>query len=113
LKINLIDFVFFPRSLQESGQFINQFPNENSLVCKDLLAAVCQNATLHENGKEDDLLKRGPEWLPVTFNLNFELSLFLRHYLKRKARYTYGCVMLVCIAGVKRGRPGSESFCLP
>lgn len=74
------------RSLQESGQFINQFPNENSLVCKDLLAAVCQNATLPGNGKEDDLLKRGPEWLPVTFNLNFELPLFLHHYLKRKER---------------------------
>jgi len=91
-KVVLIGFEnkfdwFFLRSLQESGQFINQFPNENSLVCKDLLAAVCQSATLRENGKEDDLLRRGPEWLPVTFNLNFELPLFLHHYLKRKSRY--------------------------
>lgn len=104
----MIYFVFFPRSLQESGQFINQFPNENSLVCKDLLAAVCQNATQHENGKEDDLLRRGPEWLPVTFNLNFELPLFLHHYLKRKERYMYGCVVLAYIADVKQGRRGSE-----
>ncbi|KAL9984252.1 hypothetical protein ACROYT_G006525 [Oculina patagonica] len=74
------------RSLQESGKFINQFPNENSLVCKDLLAAVCQNANLSETGKEDDLLRRGPEWLPVTFNLNLELPVFLDHYLKRKER---------------------------
>lgn len=74
------------RSLQDYGKFINQFPNENSLVCKDLLAAVCQNATPYGDGKEDDLLVRGPEWLPVTFNLNLELPLFLDHYIKRKKR---------------------------
>ena len=75
------------RSLQESGRFINQFPNECSLTCKDLLASVCQNANPPESGKEDDLLRRGPEWLPVTFNLTFELPLFVDHYLKRKDRY--------------------------
>ena len=85
----MIEFFFFPRSLQESGKFVNQFPNENSLLCKDLLAAVCQNATPPETGKEDDLLRRGPEWLPVTFNLALELPLFLQHYLKRKERYDY------------------------
>ena len=75
--------IFF-RSLQESGKFINQFPNESCLTCKDHLAAVCQNGGSAENSKEEDLLRRGPEWLPVTFNLNLELPLFLDHYLKRK-----------------------------
>lgn len=102
----MIEFGFFPRSLQESGKFINQFPNENSLVCKDLLAAVCQNGPPLENGKEDDLLRRGPEWLPVTFNLNLELPLFLDHYLKRKERY--GCIVLSCVAGVQQGRQGGR-----
>ncbi|XP_068745174.1 tubulin--tyrosine ligase-like protein 12 [Montipora capricornis] len=72
------------RSLEESGKFINQFPNESCLTCKDHLAAVCQNGGSAENSKEEDLLRRGPEWLPVTFNLNLELPLFLDHYLKRK-----------------------------
>lgn len=87
----IVKFFFFSRSLQESGKFINQFPNENSLLVKDLLAAVCQNAHPPESNKEDDLLRRGPEWLPVTFNLNLELPLFLNHYLKRKERYN--CVV--------------------
>lgn len=73
------------RSLQENGKFINQFPNESCLTCKDLLAAVCQNATPRDSSDED-LHRRGPEWLPVTFNLNFELPLFVDHYLKRKDR---------------------------
>ncbi|XP_074614441.1 tubulin--tyrosine ligase-like protein 12 isoform X2 [Acropora palmata] len=74
------------RSLQENGKFINQFPNESCLTCKDLLAAVCQSAAPSESNKGDDLLRRGPEWLPVTFNLNLELPLFVDHYLKRKNR---------------------------
>ena len=79
-------FTFFLRSLQENGKFINQFPNENCLTCKDLLAVVCQGATSPEADTEDDLLRRGPEWLPVTFNLTLELPLFVDHYLKRKKR---------------------------
>ncbi|XP_015779329.1 PREDICTED: tubulin--tyrosine ligase-like protein 12 [Acropora digitifera] len=74
------------RSLQENGKFINQFPNESCLTCKDLLAAVCQSAAPSESNKGDDLLRRGPEWLPVTFNLNLELPLFVDHYVKRKNR---------------------------
>ena len=54
-------YYFFLRSWQENGKFINQFPNENCLTCKDLLAAVCQEATPPEAGTEDDLLRRGPE----------------------------------------------------
>ncbi|XP_073238294.1 tubulin--tyrosine ligase-like protein 12 [Porites lutea] len=74
------------RSLQDSAKFINQFPNECTLTCKDLLASVCQNATALKSGQEEDLLRRGPEWLPVTFNLTLELPLFIDHYLKRKKR---------------------------
>ena len=79
-------FTFFLRSLQENGKFINQFPNENCLTCKDLLAALCQGATPPEADTGDDLLRRGPEWLPVTFNLTLELPLFVDHYLKRKKK---------------------------
>ena len=86
---NVIKCILLLRSLQESGKFVNQFPNENSLLCKDLLATVCQNVAPSEIGKEDELLRRGPEWLPVTFNLNLELPLFLDHYIKRKKRCVY------------------------
>ena len=54
---------------------------------------MCQNATPPETVKEDDLLRREPEWLPVTFNINLELPLFLQHYLKRKERYD--CILYV------------------
>ena len=59
---------------------------------------MCQNATPYGDGKEDDLLVRGPEWLPVTFNLNLELPLFLDHYIKRKRR----CVHIILLAGKYR-----------
>ena len=78
-------FLLFFRSLQESGKYINQFPSENVLTCKDLLARVCQLAMPSPDGGAD-LVTRGPRWLPVTFYLNGELPQFVQHYLKRKEK---------------------------
>lgn len=69
---------------------INQIPFDYLLNCKDQLAEVCQRSGIqHEEFKElenDELLCRGPYWLPVTFNLNTELPEFIQHYKRREKR---------------------------
>ena len=63
------------RSLQ-TDQFINQFSCENVLTCKDLLVTVAKR------GNGGDF----PSWLPLTFNLLYELPKFIRSYLEREEK---------------------------
>ena len=66
---------FFLRELNEKAPntLINQFPFENVITVKDLLAVVCRRI--------DDSSK----WLPITFNLNYELSKFIAYFKQREA----------------------------
>lgn len=50
---------------------INQFPFENVITVKDLLAITCR--------RSDDSYK----WLPITYNLNYELPKFVSYYQQR------------------------------
>ena len=59
----------------ERDQLVNQFPCENVITCKDLLAAVARRG--------GDV---APAWLPLTFNLLYELPKFVRSYLEKKER---------------------------
>ncbi|EDO49886.1 predicted protein [Nematostella vectensis] len=77
------------RSLGTSGQLVNQFPGEAVLTCKHLLAELCQrSAPTHESCAEerDELLCRGPYWLPVTYSINTELAQFVKHFRQREKR---------------------------
>lgn len=61
---------------------VNQFPFERVITVKDLLAVVCRRAG---DGKEDpDTLERNPKWLPVTYNLETEISKFVSYFQQRE-----------------------------
>lgn len=62
--------------------FVNQFPFENVLTIKDLLAAVSRRAAPEPTESDDDLETK-PKWLPTTFNLKTELVQFVSYYQKR------------------------------
>lgn len=72
----------------QAGKYINQFPCENVLTCKDLLAVTCRRGK--QEGASSSIEERGPtlapSWLPLTFNLLYELPLFVREYLERKEK---------------------------
>lgn len=51
---------------------INQFPFENVITVKDLLAIVCRRV--------DDSSK----WLPITYNLAYELPKFIGYFKQRE-----------------------------
>ena len=86
------------------GKFINQFACENMITCKDLLACVTcrrvnQSGAAPTSPDDDDERRRdqgaaaggggpnlAPSWLPLTFNLLYELPLFVRDYLEREER---------------------------
>lgn len=84
---------------QTPAKFVNQFPSENIICCKDLLLKVARRATLEPDLMEhsDDIIaevlnsaKPGwahrlhPKWLPIGFDLVNELPVFVRHYLERE-----------------------------
>ena len=83
------------------GKFINQFACENVLTCKDLLACVtCRrvnqlgaaSSTFDKEGSRGGEEGGGgptsaPSWLPLTFNLLYELPLFVHHYLERNEKW--------------------------
>lgn len=74
------------KELSESSpsKFVNQFPFENVLTIKDLLAIVCRRAADKHCDKET--LETCPEWLPTTFNLKTELLEFVSYYQRREAK---------------------------
>lgn len=71
-------------SQQTPNRFVNQFPFENVITIKDLLAVVCRR-TAHKYC-EEDTLETYPKWLPTTFNLKTELAEFVSYYQTRQAK---------------------------
>ncbi|KAG4081150.1 hypothetical protein HA402_014598 [Bradysia odoriphaga] len=66
------------------NRFINQFPFENVLTIKDLLAAVCRRVQVDQRASESqESLKTFPNWLPTTFNLKTELLEFVSYFQRR------------------------------
>jgi tubulin--tyrosine ligase-like protein 12 len=53
---------------------INQFPFENIVTVKDLLAIVSKR------------VKDSEKWLPTTYNLIYELPKFVSYYQQREAK---------------------------
>ena len=86
ILLNLLSFFFFFSSLPPNC-FINQFPGENVLTCKDLLATVSKNIA---DGNT-------PKWLPETYNLLYELPRFVHRYKTLKAKYAYMLVGVVMV----------------
>ncbi|XP_064397711.1 tubulin--tyrosine ligase-like protein 12 isoform X2 [Halichondria panicea] len=53
-------------------QYVNQFPCENMITCKDLMVLVAKRAG------------ETPPWLPLTFNLLYELPRFVKCFTEKK-----------------------------
>lgn len=64
--------------------FVNQFPFENVVTIKDLLAVVCRR--LNEKHHDPESLDTYPVWLPTTFNLKTEMKEFVSYYQQREHR---------------------------
>lgn len=64
--------------------FVNQFPFENVVTIKDLLAIVCRRST--ETHHDDETLATYPRWLPTTYNLKTELREFVSYFQNREAK---------------------------
>lgn len=65
--------------------FVNQFPFENVVTIKDLLAIVCRRGN-KKHHQDDDNLTTYPLWLPTTYNLKTELKEFVSYFQNREAK---------------------------
>lgn len=65
------------------NKFINQFPFENVITIKDLLAIVSRRnkSTI---GSSSDALPLLPNWLPTTYNMSTELPKFISYFQHRE-----------------------------
>ncbi|XP_061193529.1 tubulin--tyrosine ligase-like protein 12 [Saccostrea echinata] len=82
------DIIFIQKHFKEYDKYpdkcVNQFPFERVITVKDLLAVVCRRAG---DGKEDpDTLERNPKWLPVTYNLETEITQFVSYFQHREKK---------------------------
>lgn len=80
------------RSLRP-GRFVNQFGCENVLTCKDLLVDTAKRVR-HSGASPQDPSQKvgvvewtGPNWLPETYNLLYELPHLVLHYRLMEKRY--------------------------
>lgn len=65
------------------NKFINQFPFENVITIKDLLAIVSRrNDSI--TGSFSDTLPFLPNWLPTTYNMSTELPKFISYFQHRE-----------------------------
>ena len=55
------------------NSLVNQFPYENNVTVKDLLAVICRRVPESKN------------WLPLTYNLSYELPKFICYFKKRES----------------------------
>lgn len=62
--------------------FVNQFPFENVVTIKDLLAIVCRRSI--EKHHDPESLETFPAWLPTTYNLKTELREFVSYFQNRE-----------------------------
>ncbi|CAL1531890.1 unnamed protein product [Lymnaea stagnalis] len=74
---------FLELSQTKPGCLINQFPCENVVTVKDMMAIVARRAATPD---ADDPLASNPKWLPVTYNLKTELAKFVSFYQHREKR---------------------------
>lgn len=63
--------------------FVNQFPFENVITIKDLLAIVCRRSV--EKHHDAVTLQTLPAWQPTTYNLKTELKEFVSYFQNREA----------------------------
>lgn len=68
-------------SVSRPRVFVNQFPYENVLTIKALLAIVCRRKTTKLY--DFDTLETYPTWLPTTYNLSTELVQFVAYFMRR------------------------------
>ena len=68
-------------ALAPSELFVNQFPCEALITCKDQLAQVALRVAGAGGGG-----RACPEWLPVTYNLQYELPQMVKEYYQCKER---------------------------
>lgn len=64
--------------------FVNQFPFENVVTIKDLLAIVSRRSI--EKHHDPETLTTYPQWLPTTYNLKTELKEFVSYFQNREAK---------------------------
>lgn len=64
---------------------VNQFPCEQLLTCKDLLAVVCRRV-VDQDSKQQDLNTKNPSWFPHTYCLERELAKFVSAFQRREKR---------------------------
>ncbi|KAI8791781.1 tubulin--tyrosine ligase protein 12 [Biomphalaria glabrata] len=74
---------FYELSLSRPNCMVNQFPCENVITVKDLLAIVARRAA---KPIKAETLSSNPKWLPVTYNLKTELAKFVSYYQHREKR---------------------------
>lgn len=76
--------------LSEGRQYVLEHPNKSAVVCKDLLSETCMRYSVEKYmGREMPQHikeRRGPIWLPTTYNLNFEMAKFIKHFKEREAK---------------------------
>lgn len=72
-------------SAQQPHAFVNQFPFENVLTTKDLLAIVCRRKA-GDQKYDPETLETYPSWLPTTYNLSTELVKFVAYFQQRESR---------------------------
>ncbi|GIY24585.1 tubulin--tyrosine ligase-like protein 12, partial [Caerostris extrusa] len=76
------------KSLAESRDklfYVSQFPSEQVLINKDLLAIVCRRSC-EETELDIDNLETSPKWLPTTYSLMIELPQFISYFQNREKK---------------------------
>lgn len=77
---------YYCRTLFESkpNVFVNQFPYEEILTAKDLLAAIVHLTYAGSQSDDQNKMITKPLWLASTFNLQTELPQFVSFYQNRQ-----------------------------
>lgn len=70
-------------SLRSPHCYVNQFPYENVVTIKDLLAIICRRKATSKK-YDPETLDTYPPWLPTTYNLSNELCQFVAYFKERE-----------------------------
>ncbi|XP_055940746.1 tubulin--tyrosine ligase-like protein 12 isoform X2 [Argiope bruennichi] len=84
----LFERLYDYKSLAESrGElfYVSQFPSEQVLINKDLLAIVCRRSC-EEDEANINTFENCPKWLPTTYSLMIELPQFVSYFQNREKR---------------------------
>ncbi|GFS89378.1 tubulin--tyrosine ligase-like protein 12 [Nephila pilipes] len=66
--------------------YVSQFPSEQVLINKDLLAIVCRRSC-EDLDSNVNTLESCPKWLPTTYSLMIELPQFISYFQNREKRH--------------------------